>query len=486
MAVDQKFDAVVIGSGPNGLAAGITLAKAGMAVAILESAAHPGGGMRTEELTLPGFWNDHCASVFPFYNSPFFRDIEGIRYVWVRSPLSLAHPFDDGSCAFLDPSIDVTAESLGRDKKNYKKIFGFMQRHWFQLESNILSPLWGWPSHSLVLFKFGYYAGRSGYNFLDNFFLEERSRALLAGVMHHITTPLTNMFSAAPGIVLTALNHIGGWPICSGGAESIVHLLIKLFENNGGKLLMNYRVNSLSDLPAAKYYLWDTDPTQFVKIAGTKTPKNYRDSLEKYKYGCAVFKIDYALSAPVPFIAKECLRSATVHLGGSFEEIRQAETAAHKGVIPERPFVIASQASLFDPHRAPEGKHTFWAYAHVPRYSTVDITDKIEDQIERFAPGFRDLILKRFITDPVEMESYDANFVGGDISTGIMDLPKITSGPVWHWPPYSMPIKGHYWCSSAAPPGAGVHGMCGFNAAKAILKYYRNDADQISKATKSP
>ena len=471
MKIEGQYDAVVVGSGPNGLAAGITLAKAGLKVVVLEGCDRPGGGARSETLTLPGFIHDHCSCVFPFWRAPFLRQIEDAKHLWIHSPYCLAHPFVDGSAVFLEPSLGKTARTLGlEDAASYKKIFGFITTHWDELEGEVLGPLFAFPEHPWILGHFGRYAALSGYGFLDRYFKEERSRSLLSGILHHITSPLDRIFSAGPGIVLTALGHLGGWPILRGGTGKLIHCLVNELEVNGGTLFTGSEIKYLRELPKSRFVFWDVSPKQFLKITGKALPSLYRKSLEKYAYGYGVFKIDYALREPVPFTAGECRHAATVHLGGTSGEIRFAENEVRQGRIPERPFLILSQPSLFDSSRVSGKGHTLWVYTHVPPNSDKDISQIIDRQVERFAPGFIDTILKKQITTARDFEIYDGNFVGGDIASGTVTLSKILSGPVFRWPPYSIPIPGHFWCSSSSPPGAGVHGMCGYNAARRVVE----------------
>lgn len=452
-------DACVIGSGPNGLAAAITLAEAGLSVALYEAKASVGGGMRSAALTLPGFTHDICSAIHPLaLSSPFFQKLPLKNLHWIFPPLSLAHPFEDGSVAVLGPS-DGPEELRG--------FFAPFVKGWKELAPEILQPL-HIPAHPLLLVKFGIYGMRSAETLWKKF-RHPHSRALIAGLAGHSMLPLTAPLSAAFGLVLGTLALAVGWPVAQGGSQAIAEALAAYFTSLKGEIFLHQEIERLDQLPA-KLILCDLTPKQLLAVAGEKFPESYRRKLESYRYGPGVFKMDWALSQPIPWKAQECYKAATVHLGGSAEEIARAEQEVFEGRHPERPFIILAQQSLFDATRAPPGQHTAWGYCHVPNGSTQDMTEQIETQIERYAPGFRDCILARCTHTAQQMEAYNPNYVGGDINGGVQDLRQLFSRPAHPWNPYATPLEGVYICSSSTPPGGGVHGMCGYNAARVALK----------------
>jgi phytoene dehydrogenase-like protein len=466
----SSYDAVVIGSGPNGLAAAVTLARAGRSVLVLEAAETIGGGTRSAELTLPGFVHDLCSAVHPLAaGSPFLRTLpleqHGLEFIY--PPVSLAHPFDDGTVALLERSVDATSRSLGRDGAAYRKLMAPLVRDWDLLADELLGPL-RLPHHPLALARFGLRAVRSAHGCAASWFADERARGLFAGLAAHSFLPLERLATAAFGLILGVSGHAVGWPVARGGSQRIADALAAYLRSLGGEIVTGVRVTSLDELPPARAVLCDLTPRQLLRIAGQRLPTSFRRKLMHYRYGPAAFKIDWALSAPVPWRTADCAHAATVHLGGTLAEIATSERAPWRGEHAERPFVLVAQPSLFDPSRAPAGRHTLWAYCHVPNGSTFDMTERIENQIERFAPGFRDCVLVRQVTPPAELERRNANLVGGDINGGAQDLRQLFLRPTARL--YSTPLAGLYLCSSSTPPGGGVHGMCGYFAARKALR----------------
>jgi phytoene dehydrogenase-like protein len=471
MKVRTDYDAIVVGSGPNGLAAAITLARSGQKVLVLESRDTVGGGCRSATLTLPGFIHDVCSAVHPLgVASPFFRDLPLASHglSWIESPAALAHPLDDGTAVILERSMEATCRTLGPDAEAYRRLISPAVRHWDELSADILGPA-RWPAHPVVLARFGLQALRSGAGVARSAFRGERARALFAGMAAHSILPLESPPTASFGLVLAAAAHRVGWPIPRGGSQQISDALASYLRSLGGEIRTGDAVSRVDDLPAARTYLLDLTPAQVLKVAGSRLPDGYRRQLSGYRYGPGVFKMDWALSGPIPWRAAECLRSVTVHLGGTLEEIAASERAVWNGQVSERPFVLLSQPSLFDPSRAPTGQHTVWAYCHVPNGSTLNMRERIEAQIERFAPGFGSLILGSSELDPAALEASNANYVGGDIIGGVQDWRQFYTRPVARIVPYSTPARGVYICSASTPPGAGVHGMCGYYAARAAL-----------------
>jgi phytoene dehydrogenase-like protein len=468
----RSYDAVVVGAGPNGLAAAITLARAGRSVLVLEANETIGGGARSAELTLPGFTHDICSAIHPLaIGSPFFRTLPLDRYglEWVHPHAPLAHPFDDGTAALLERSIEMTGETLAPDGAAYRKLMRPLADDWGRLEADLLGPV-RLPRHPLALARFGLRALRPARGLAEGSFKGTRARALFAGLAAHSMLPLERWGTAAFALVLAVTGHVVGWPVPRGGAQKIADALASYLRSLGGEIVTGARVETVDELPPSRAVLCDVTPRQLLKIAGHRLPASYRRALLRYRYGVAAYKVDWALDGPVPWRAPTCARAATVHLGGTLEEIAEAERQTWGGEHPDRPFVLLAQPSLFDPTRAPEGRHTLWAYCHVPNGSGVDMTERIENQIERFAPGFRDRVLARSVLPPAELERRNANLVGGDINGGAQDLRQIFARPALRLNPYSTPAKGLYICSSSTPPGGGVHGMCGHMAALAALR----------------
>lgn len=467
----SKYDAVVVGSGPNGLAAAITFALAGHQTILFEEKETIGGGMRSAELTLPHFTHDICSAIHPLgISSPFFRSLPLSQYglKWIQPLAPLAHPFDDG-CVLLERSIESTAKNLGIDDKAYKELMVPLVESWDLLASDILGPL-KWPQHPLKMASFGLKGLRSANGLAKSWFKGEKARGLFAGLAAHSMLPLDKIITASYGLILGILGHAVGWPLPEGGSQSLANALGAYFTSLGGEIVTGVKVNTLADLPVAKAILFDLTPKQLLKIVGDTFPQGFREKLESYRYGPGVFKIDWALNSPIPWKSEECLKAGTVHLGGTIEEITRSENEVWEGKHPEKPFVIVAQQSLFDPTRAPPGKQTVWAYCHVPNGSTVNMTKQIEAQFERFAPGFSKCILARHTMNAMDVERYNPNYVGGDINGGVADIFQLFTRPIAQLVPYATPIKGLYMCSSATPPGGGVHGMCGYNAALSALK----------------
>ncbi|HEU5011631.1 MAG TPA: NAD(P)/FAD-dependent oxidoreductase [Roseiflexaceae bacterium] len=467
-----SYDAVVIGAGPNGLSAAITLARAGRSVLVAEANDTIGGGARSAELTLPGFIHDSGSAVHPLgVASPFFQTLplhqHGLR--WIHPPLPLAHPFDDGTAAALQRSIRATGATLGPDAQMYWRLMAPVVRNWDRIAPAFLGPL-RFPRHPVAFARFGLRAPWPASMMARALFRGTHARGLFAGNSAHSFLPLERMPSAAFGMMLCALGHVVGWPIPQGGAQAISNALASYLRSLGGEIVTDWRVDSLDELPHARAVLCDLTPRQLLRIAGRKLPESYQHALQRYRYGPGVFKLDYALDGPIPWTNEDCCRAGTVHLGGTLEEIAASERAPWQNAHAERPFVLLSQPTLFDPTRAPEGKHIAWAYCHVPNGSTFDMTERIESQIERFAPGFRSRIIARSVSSPARLEQQDANLIGGDINGGVQDLFQLFTRPTWSLTSYRTAATGLYICSSSTPPGGGVHGMGGFHAAQTALR----------------
>ncbi|GGA53451.1 FAD-dependent oxidoreductase [Edaphobacter acidisoli] len=467
----QQGKACVIGAGPNGLAAAIALAQSGFEVRVFEAEPQPGGAARTLDLTLPGFHHDFGSAVHPMAaGSPFFQTLpladHGLE--WIHSPAPLAHPLDDGTAVMLERSFDDAQAALGEDGAAWRSMMEPLASHWNNFTEDILRPPLSIPRHPMLLAKFAQDALASARFVARRHFRNERARALFAGLAAHSFLSLDAAASASFGLVLGAAAHAVGWPIPRGGSQSITNALCRYLETLGGVVHTSSPIETFEQLPPCELTLCDLTPRQLISIAGEKLSPGYRNRLQRYRYGPGVFKVDYALSNPIPWTAPECLRAATVHVGGSMDEIAASEAAVVHGKVADRPFLIVVQPTLFDPTRAPEGKHIAWAYCHVPNGWNEDCLNAIEDQIERFAPGFRDSVLARRVFTPAGLEGMDANLVGGDISGGAMDLRQLVFRPTGLL--YQTSASDLYLCSSSTPPGGGVHGMCGYNAAQVALR----------------
>lgn len=469
---------VVVGAGPNGLMAAITLARAGWDVTVFEAAARPGGGTRTEELTLPGVLHDVCSAIHPLaVGSPAFREIaasdtplEAHGLEWIHPDVPVAHPLDGGRVAMLHRSIDDTADGLGVDARAYRRLFGPFVGAGFDLTDGLLSPLSIPPKHPITLARYGAVGVLPAHTVARRGFGSDEAQALFAGLAGHSILSLRAPVTAGYGLMLGVLAHLVGWPLARGGSQQIADALVSILEGLGGKVECDHPIDSLAELPAADAVLLDLTPRQVLRVAGDAVPGRYRKSLTAYRYGPGVFKIDWALDGPIPWINAECARAATVHLGGTLAEITAAEAEVQSGGHPQHPYVLLSQPSLFDASRAPDGIQAVWAYCHVPNGSTVDMTDRIEAQVERFAPGFRDRVIGRHTMDTVAVQAHGANYIGGDINGGVADLRQFVRRPTLGLHPWRTPIDGVYLCSSSTPPGGGVHGMCGWHAAREVLR----------------
>ncbi len=461
--------ACIIGAGPNGLAAAIVLAQAGLQVEVFDAEATPGGAARTLELTLPGFLHDFGSAVYPLgAGSPFFSSLSLSDYglQWIHSPAPVAHPFDDGTAVVLERDLAEAKSSLAEDGEAWGKLVQPFVERWWEFASDVLRPLSFIPRHPWLMARFGAKALRSART-VANGFRSERTRALFAGLAAHSCLGLDETLSGAFGMLMAIPAHAVGWPIPWGGAQSLTNALCAYLQRLGGEIKVSSRIDVLNQLPKHNVLLCDVTPRQLLALAGERFTPEYRQSLQRFRYGPGAFKVDYALSSPIPWRAAECLRAVTVHLGGSFEEIATSEKAVRNGSHAARPFVLLVRPSLFDSSRAPSGKHTAWAYCHVPNGSAENMLPKLESQIERFAPGFRDCVLARRLFSPADLESMDANLVGGDIGGGALDARQFLFRPTRRH--YATPDINIYICSSSTPPGGGVHGMCGFHAAKAAL-----------------
>jgi phytoene dehydrogenase-like protein len=465
-------DATVVGAGPNGLAAAIVLAREGLSVRVVEAADAVGGGVRSAELTLPGFVHDVCSAIHPLgVGSPFFRTLPLAEHgvYWVEPPAALAHPFDDGTAVLLERSPEATMHGLDGDAGRWQRLFAPLVRAADPLLEDALAPPHV-PAHPLALARFGARAVLPATALARLSFRGTRARGVFSGLAAHSMLPLEHPPSAAFGLVLGLLGHAVGWPFPRGGSQRLADGLASYLGSLGGEVETGRRVGSLAELRDSRLVLLDVTPRGLLALAGDRLPAGYRRRLERYRYGPGVFKLDWALDGPIPWAAEECGRAATVHLGGTLEEIAASETAPARSRIAERPFVLLAQPSLFDPSRAPAGMHTAWAYCHVPNGSSADMTERIEEQVERFAPGFRERILARSALGPADLERRNANYVGGDINGGAADPRQRFTRPVARWSPYTTPLPGVFLCSASTPPGGGVHGMCGYHAAQASLR----------------
>jgi len=471
-----RHDAIIVGAGPNGLAAAITLARAGKSVLVIEASPTVGGGTRTAELTLPGFRHDICSAVHPLAaSSSFFLSLPLDRYGlhWIEPPVPLAHPLDDGTAIVLERTVETTAAGLGRDAGAYRRLIAPLVARWVDVVEDLLGPLPLPPRHPVAMAWFGLEALLPAALLARLWFRGERARALFAGMAAHSILPLETPGSAAFGLILAMAGHAVGWPVARGGSQAIAGAMAAYLVELGGEIITGQSVTSLAELPPARDLLFDVSPINLLRIAGERLPPSYRRKLARYRHGPAAFKLDWALDGPIPWRATECSRAGTVHLGGTLAEIATSERQAWKGKHPEQPYIILAQPSLFDPARAPAGKHTAWAYCHVPNLAAAqseDMTARIEAQIERFAPGFQQRILARHVMGPADFEAYNPNYVGGDIIGGAQDLLQFFGRPTLSRNPYATPADGIYLCSASTPPGGGVHGMCGYHAARAVLR----------------
>jgi phytoene dehydrogenase-like protein len=466
-----KYDALVIGSGPNGLAAAICLALEGLSVKIYEASETVGGGMRTKELIKPGFHHDICSAIHPLAaSSPFLKELPLQKFglEWIHPKFPLAHPMDDGSAVIMHSSLKITAELLGNDGESYSRLMGPLSDNWDQLTKDFLGPL-RFPKNPVRLATFGLQALQPATR-LQKRFSTPRAKALFAGLAAHSILPLDALATSAIGMVLGAAGHAVGWPLPKGGSQSIADAMSSYFKSLGGEIETGFPVDNMEQLPSAKAVLFDLTPRQVVEIAGDRLPSSYKKRLDGYRYGSGVFKMDYILKEPVPWKDPEVNKAGTVHLGGTFDEISHSESVISDGGHPDRPYVLIAQQSEFDDTRTPDNSHTLWAYCHVPNGSVRDMSETINNQIERFAPGFKDIIKEQKSMNTEQFHDYNANYFGGDINGGRQDIWQLFSRPVHLLNPYSIPAKGLYFCSSSTPPGGGVHGMCGYHAASLVLR----------------
>ena len=470
---DSTPDALIIGSGPNGLAAGITLARAGLSVRIYEARATIGGGTRTEELTLPGFHHDVCSAVHPMaLVSPFLKSLPLAKFglEWDHPEVLVAHPLENGAGA-LWRDLERTVEAMpGADGRAWRRLMKPLLDAADGLFADMLGPLPLPPKHPFALARFGLSAVRSARSLALGKFQSEAVRALFAGNAAHSVLPLEAPLTGAVGLALALAGHAGGWPVARGGSASITRAMARYFEGLGGEIVCGQEVTDLRELPRARAVLFDTGPRALARIAGDRLPDSYRRKLTAFRYGPAVYKVDLAVSAPVPWKQDVCRAAGTVHLGGPLDEVCESERACWKGGVAEKPFVLLAQQSVCDPTRAPAGAHTVWAYAHVPPEYDGDLTDVILDRIEGFAPGFRDTILATSVMRPADVARHNANNVGGDIVGGVMDARQLFTRPVARWNPHTTPDRALYLCSASTPPGGGVHGMCGWHSARTALR----------------
>lgn len=467
----SSYDAIIAGSGPNGLAAAITLARQGWRVLLLEAKPTIGGGMRTAELTLPGFHHDICSAIHPLgMGSPFFKSVPLSDYglEWIQPELPLAHPFDDGTAVALHQSLDETVGQLGVDGAAYRRLFAPLVANWDKIAHEFLGPL-RLPRHPIAMTQFGLRALWPTTTLARALFRQKPARALFAGLAAHAIMPLEWPLTAAFGLMLGTLAHRVGWPLPQGGSQAIANALAAYLGDLGGEIVTNHEVKSLADLPPARAVLLDVTPRQLLTIAGDTLPPGYRRQLQRYQYGPGVFKVDWALSDPIPWRAEACRRAGTVHLGPTMQDMALSERLVWQGKVAERPYTLVTQQSLFDDTRAPTGQHTGWAYCHVPHGSTLDMTAVIESHIERFAPGFRGTILARHTMTTYDFQQYNPNYIGGDINGGVQNWRQLFTRPVPRLNPYTTPLPGVFLCSAATPPGGGVHGMGGYHAAQTVI-----------------
>lgn len=478
-----RYDAVVVGAGPNGLSAAILLVRAGLSTLVIERAAEPGGGARSAELTLPGFVHDVCSTVHPLaFASPFLERLDLARHGMepVHPPAPFAHVLDMERVVTLERSLAATAAQLGPDADAYMQLLGPFVEQYATLNRMILGPL-RWPERPALLARFGLSALRSMTGLGDTFFSAPEARALLAGAAAHAMRPLSELGTSSFGLVLAIAGHAVGWPLTRGGSRAITNALVAELQAHGGELQLGREVKTLSELPPARAVLLDVTPRQLLDIAGDALSKNYRRRLRRFRYGAGVFKLDWALSAPIPWRHPSCARAGTVHLSGDLKVVAQSEAEVASGRVSQQPFVLLVQPTRFDPTRAPAGQHIAWAYCHTPPRSQTDLTALIESQIERFAPGFRDVILARATRNSIDLETYNPNFVGGDINGGSAEWSQLLTRPIAKVDPYATSAPSLFLCSSSTPPGGGVHGMCGYFAAKSALwrVFGRNVPDEL-------
>ena len=468
----SDYDAIIVGSGPNGLSAAVTLAEQGISVLVLETHEHIGGGTRSAELTLPGFTHDVCSAIHPMgVLSPAFRRmaLETRGVTWIEPPAALAHPLDDGRAALLWRSLDETALGLDGDAESYRTLLASWVARSATLFPGLLRPL-RVPRHPLLLAGFGWTALKSAERLARHCFKTVPARALFAGCAAHAFLPFDAPASSAIGLTLLLAAHAVGWPVAKGGSSAISGALAKYLTSLGGVIETRRRVTSWGDIPKSRVVMFDTSPRTMARICRDRLPASYLSRLARFRPAPGIFKLDWALDGPIPWKSKQCGLAGTVHLGGTFEEIATSEAEVNRGIHPQRPYLLVAQQSLFDATRAPPGKHTGWAYCHVPTGSTVDMTEAIERQLERFAPGFRDCILARHTMMTAELSQYNENYEGGDITGGANDIRQILMRPTLGWTSYETPVPGIYLCSSSTPPGGGVHGMCGYHAASLALR----------------
>ena len=483
--MSKAFDAVIVGSGPNGLAAAIRLQQLGLSTAVFEQAPYAGGATRTEELTLPGFKHDVGSSIHPLaLASPFFKTLplkdHGLE--WIHPEVAFAHPFWDGSALAAFQDIRKTATQLAEDQDRYLSLFEPLLKTWDQIGLDILSPL-RFPKNPLEFASFGLKALLPARTLANLFFKKEKTKAFFYGAAAHSTLPLTNLASGSFGLVLFILAHKVGWPFPKSGAHKISEALISYYQSMGGQLFVDSPIRHIQDLPKAKAYLFDLTPRQLLAIGGTQFSWLYRKRLENYRYGAGVFKMDWALHNPIPFTNELCRKAGTVHLGNTTQKIELSERVIYRKSVVKEPYVLLAQHSPFDPTRSPAGKHTAWAYCHVPNGNTEDMTEAIENQIEKVAPGFRESIMARSSHTSHAMEAFDPNLVGGDVNGGIQDIFQLFTRPVAKTSPYSTPDPKVYICSASTPPGGGVHGMGGYNAAQKVLQDHFPELAKINSIT---
>lgn len=469
--MEEEYDAIITGSGSNGLAAAIYLQQKGIKTAVFEQASTPGGATRTEEISLPGYKHDIGSAILPMgYASPFFKTLPLADYglEWIFPDIPYAHPFSDGTAYACYQDLQTTAGQLGEDREAYINLYKPIVENWNKIEENLLGPL-GVPDHPVDFLKFGLKAIPSAKMLVDHYFKNEKSKIFFYGSAAHSTLPLTNVASASFGLVLTTMAHKYGWPFPKGGAQNFTTALLKYYKSLGGKIYLNRHITHLEELPTSKAYLFDVTPKQLLNIKGFNFSDLYRSRMSSFKYGAGVFKMDWALTEPIPFTNEKCRKAGTVHIGFSKKEIEESEKNIHQKNMTDTPYVLIAQHSTFDNTRAPEGKHTAWAYCHVPNGSIRDFSGIIENQIERAAPGFKDTILARTTMNTVQLQEWNPNLIGGDINGGRQDITQLFTRPIAKLSPYSTPDSRVYICSSSTPPGGGVHGMCGFNAAKKVI-----------------